>query len=219
MEHIRVVVADDHPIMRSGIRALLVQAPDIAIVGEATTGVEALRKVRDLAPDVLLLDLEMPEMRGDEVARRIQQDGLAVRVLVLSAYDDESHILALLESGVAGYLTKAEAPGSIVDAVRGVARGGQGWFSRDVTATVMQARTTPHPDVPGMLSPRERQVLILLARGYDNPRIAGALDICEGTVKNHVTNIYDKLRVRTRAEAVAWAWQQGLADDARESVM
>jgi len=122
MAQIRVVLADDHPIVRSGIRGLLEREPDIAVVAETRDGVAALRLARDLTPDVLLLDLELPELSGVEVARRIRQDGSAARVLVLSAHDDEAHILGLLAHGAAGYLTKAEAPGRIV-AVRGVARG------------------------------------------------------------------------------------------------
>jgi DNA-binding NarL/FixJ family response regulator len=139
MAQIRVVLADDHPIVRSGIRGLLEREPDIAVVAETRDGVAALRLARDLTPDVLLLDLELPELSGVEVARRIRQDGSAARVLVLSAHDDEAHILGLLAHGAAGYLTKAEAPGRIVDAVRGVARGETGWFSQSVAATVARA--------------------------------------------------------------------------------
>jgi len=179
--------------------------------------VAALRLARELTSDVLLLDLELPGLSGVEVARRLRQDGPAARVLVLSAHDDEAHILGLLEHGAAGYLSKAEAPGSIVDAVRGVARGETGWFSQSVAATVARAareRTrSTQADKLFTLTPRERQVLVLLARGHDNSRIAGELDISEGTVKNHITNIYDKLRVHSRTEAGAWAWRHGLVDD------
>jgi len=216
MSQIRVALADDHPIVRGGIRGLLEQEPDIAVVGEASTGAEASRLARELAPDVLLLDLELPGMPGVEVARSIQRDGPAVRVLVLSAHDDERHIRESLSSGAAGYLTKAEAPGCIVDAVRGVARGDGGWFSRGVMALVARAqheRARPRTDGLSTLTPREQEVLTLIAGGHDNPHIAAALYISEGTVKNHVTNIYDKLEIRTRAEAVTWAWRHGLTGD------
>ncbi len=121
----RVVLADDHAIIRSGIRSLLNKAPDIEVVGEASTGVEALRLVRELAPDVLLLDMEMPEMNGLEVARQLRAAGSPVRILALSAYDDKQYILGMLASGAAGYLLKEEAPKIIVAAVRRAAHGEQ----------------------------------------------------------------------------------------------
>ena len=139
-----------------------------------------------------------------------------MRILVLSAYDDEQYIFGLLSSGAVGYMTKDEALTNLIDAVRGVARGEEGWLSRRATARVMQRkleRTKPVVDQASLLSARERQVIQLVDRGYPNEQIAETLSISDGTVKNHVTNIYSKLGVRTRAEAVAWAWKQGLVDD------
>lgn len=220
MSVIRVVVADDHPVVRSGIRALLDKVEDIVVVGEAADGATALHLAADLAPDVLLLDMELPGLTGLEVAREIQAAGAAVRVLALSAYDDEQYIFGLLASGAAGYLTKDEAPTTIVNAVRGVARGEGGWLSRRITAKVLQQRAggrRPLPEDAAALSARERQVLGLLARGQANAGIAAALSLSEGTVKNHVTNLYAKLAVHTRAEAVAWAWQQGLVGGAGDN--
>lgn len=133
LKKIRVVLADDHAVLRMGIRSLLNQSEDIQVIGEASTGVEAIRAVKDLKPDVLLLDMEMPEMDGVEVTRRLQEEKAPVRILVLSAYNDREYIQETLEMGVAGYLIKDEAPSSIVDAVRGVARGQQGWLSRKVS--------------------------------------------------------------------------------------
>jgi DNA-binding NarL/FixJ family response regulator len=130
MAAIRVALTDDHPKVRASIRHLLEQAMDIVVVGEASDGAEALRLVADLAPDILLLDVEMPGMSGVEVARRLKAAGAPVRVLALSAYDDEQYVGELLATGAAGYLTKDEAPEAIVEAVRGVARGEKGWFSR-----------------------------------------------------------------------------------------
>ncbi len=205
---IRVVLADDHPLFRRGVRGLLDAAPGIDVVGEAATGADALALVRRLLPDVLLLDLEMPGMTGVEVARALHAAGDAAAVLVLSAYDDETYVRELLDRGAAGYLTKEEAPERIVEAVRGVAAGQRGWFTAGVTA--------PAPLTPGpaSLSPREREVLALIAEGLDNPTVARRLFLSESTVKNHVTNIYDKIEVRTRAEAVAWAWRHGLVGGA-----
>jgi DNA-binding NarL/FixJ family response regulator len=129
MTSIRVALADDHQVVRIGVRSILEKAPDIVVVGEANNGMGALRLVSELAPDILLLDIEMPGMTGVEVARYLQASGSPVRVLALSAYDDAQYIAALLASGAAGYLTKDEAMDMIVDAVRGVARGEQGWLS------------------------------------------------------------------------------------------
>ena len=126
MTSIRVVIADDHPVMRDGIRNLLDKAIDIEVAGEAGDGVEALRLVEELDPDVLLLDMELPGLKGVEVAQRLQASGAAVRILALSAYNDEEYIRGLLASGAAGYLLKEEIPGTIVEAIRGVARGERG---------------------------------------------------------------------------------------------
>ena len=126
----RVVLADDHAKIRAGIRNLLKNISDILVVGEASDGLEALNMVNDLLPDVLLLDMEMPLMKGSEVAARLQQNASPVHVLALSAYDDRQYILSMLENGAAGYLTKDEVPDTLVTALRGVAQGQTGWISR-----------------------------------------------------------------------------------------
>ncbi len=134
MEQIRVVLADDHPVMRMGIRNLLSRSEDILVVAEAGNGIEAIRLVNELNPDVLLLDMEMPGMDGVEVARRLHSSNSPVHILVLSAYNDKQYILAVLEQGAAGYLTKDEAPDTIVEAVRSVAKEEKGWISRKAAA-------------------------------------------------------------------------------------
>ena len=211
-ESIRIVLADDHPVVRQGIRSMLEKASDLVVVGEAGGGEEALRLVDHLAPDVLLLDMEMPDISGLEVARRLLADGSPVHVLALSAHDDEQYIFGLLDHGAAGYLTKDEAPSTIVEAVRGVARGEKGWISRRVANKLVRRKRMALEAATSALSDREREVLRLMGRGYNNTRIAETLFISEGTVKNHVTHIYDKLNLRTRAEAVAWAWQHGMME-------
>ena len=194
---------DDHPVVRSGIRMLLERAPDIVIVGEADRGDAVFNLVSALSPDVLLLDMEMPGKSGREVARDLQVAGSPVRVLALSAYDDEDYIMELLATGAAGYLCKEEAPETIVEAVRGVARGEEGWFSRRVTARMASAaRKQQQP--PVTLTEREEEVLKYLAEGWTNNRIAAQLNVTERTVRFHLTNLYDKIGVGSRAEAVSW---------------
>ena len=136
MEKIRVVIADDHTVMRVGIRNILSRSNEINVVGEASNGAEAIDLIDDLKPDVLILDMEMPVMDGVEVARRLQASGSPVRILVLSAYDDRQYILEMLNMGASGYLIKDEAPEVIVDAVRGIAKGEKGWISRKAAVRV-----------------------------------------------------------------------------------
>jgi len=207
---IRIVLADDHPVVRSGIRTLLEKAADFVVVGEAGNGADALDLVEQLAPDVLLLDMEMPGLAGLDVARRLHASGAPVRVLALSAHDDEQYIFGLLDHGASGYLTKDEAPSTIIEAIRGVAQGEDGWISRRVAGKLVHRKRMTLEAATAALSDRERDVLRLMGQGHDNIHIAETLFISEGTVKNHVTHIYDKLNLRTRAEAVAWAWQHGL---------
>jgi DNA-binding NarL/FixJ family response regulator len=206
---IRVILADDHPIVRTGIRTLLQQADDIVVVAETGNGSEVFPLVEQLAPDVLLLDMEMPGLSGVEVAVRLKEQAASVRVLALSAYDDEEYIRNLLLHGAAGYLTKEEATEIIVDAVRGVARGEQGWFSRRAIAQL--SALTRHDNTPAKeLSNRERDVLRLVAAGKTNLEIGHALGISEKTVEKHIGAVFNKLQVSSRVEAAVLAVQQGL---------
>jgi DNA-binding NarL/FixJ family response regulator len=204
MSAIRVVLVDDHPVVRSGIKILIEGAGDIEVVGEGASGAEAFELVARLAPDVLLLDMEMPGLSGIEVARQLHAEGSPVRVLALSAYDDEQYVIELLAIGAAGYLTKDEALDTIADAVRGVAAGEEGWFSRRAAAR-MATWTRRGDSVAYGLTEREVDVLRLLAKGWSNNAIATELSISERTVRFHLRNIYDKLDVNTRGEAMAIA--------------
>ena len=206
---IRVILADDHPVVRTGIRTLLQQAEDIVVVAETGNGSEVFKLVEQLAPDVLLLDMEMPGLSGVEVAMRLTEEGAVVRVLALSAYDDEEYIRNLLLHGAAGYLTKEEAIEIIIDAVRGVARGEQGWFSRRAIAQ-LSALTRQEPAPGKELTNRERDVLRLVAAGKTNLEIGHALGISEKTVEKHMGAMFNKLQVSSRVEAAVLAVQQGI---------
>lgn len=209
MTAIRVVVAEDHPVTREGVTNLLEKAVDIEVVGEATDGVEALRLVEDLAPDVLLLDMELPGLKGVEVAQQLQASGSPVCILALSAYDNKEYIRGLLSSGAAGYLMKEEVPNTIVEAVRGVARGERGWVSRRVAAKM--ATWTQEEAQQTVLTEREMQVLGLIVKGMTNREIGLALDISEKTVEKHLEGLFAKLGVASRVEAAVRAVQEGWA--------
>lgn len=208
---IRVILTDDHPVVRSGIRNMLEEASDIRVVGEADNGEEALRLVDELKPDVLLLDMEMPGLTGVEVAQRLQEREAPVKVLALSAYDDEHYIRSLLSNGAAGYLTKEEAMDTIVEAVRGISEGQEGWLSRRAAAS-MAAWTRKDEPTREDLTDREIEVLQLVAKGWTSSRVANELSISERTVRFHLSNVYGKLGVNSRAEAIAWAIKEGLSD-------
>ena len=208
MNTISVVIADDHPVARQGACNLLSKAGDIEVVGEASNGLEVLNLVKTLSPDILLLDMEMPDLTGTEVARQLQAAKSSVRILALSAYDDREYIQGLLASGAAGYLTKGEIPQTIVNAVRGVARGEQGWVSRSVAAQMVtwsQKETNE-----SVLTKRELDVLKLVVEGKTNQEIGLTLGISDKTVEKHLDGIFSKLQVRSRVEAAVLAVREAL---------
>ena len=208
-EPIRVLLADDHPVVRSGIRNLLEKASGIKVVGEASDGEEALNMVQDIQPDILLLDMEMPKLRGVDVAKQLRATGSPVRILVLSAYDDRQYILELLANGAAGYLTKEEAPETIVEAVLGVARGEEGWVSRRVGAHIAKWMRAEEIGEPHLTS-REVEVLRLVVEGKTNQEIGHQLDISEKTVEKHLEGVFSKLGVTSRVEAAVQAVRDGI---------
>jgi NarL family two-component system response regulator LiaR len=200
---VRIVLADDHPLIRSGLRARLEAEPDIVVVGEAADGDEAQQRCRDQPVDVLVLDLHMPGPRATTTVGFVRENCPDTRVLVLTAYDDDAYVRGLVAAGVAGYLLKDEVPDALVQAVRTVAHGGTA-FSRSVVAVLSHSARQASPTDP-VLSDRERELLDLLSRGWDNARLAQELRLGEQTVRNYLSRLYSKLGVRTRSEAIVWA--------------
>ena len=209
MSPIRVLLVDDHPVVRGGIRDMLDKNLDIEMVGEASTGKEALQLVEDVNPDVLLLDMELPDIQGSLVAQQVQQRYPKVRILALSAHDDSVYVRELLELGAAGYLMKEEAPEAIVEAVRGVAHGEKGWISRRIAAQMASWMQTGDPGEM-KLTVRELEVLRLIVQGKTNQAIALDLHISEKTVEKYIRSIFTKLNVASRVEAAVYAVQEGL---------
>jgi DNA-binding NarL/FixJ family response regulator len=202
---IRVVVADDHPIVRSGIVALLETADDVEVVGEASTGEEAVELAIEHSPDVVLTDLRMPGIDGDVATARILAARPKTRVLILTTYESDDSILPAIEAGASGYLLKAAPQEEILAGLRAVAHGDVALAPR-IAALLVQRVKTPVPS----LSPRETEVLKLVAAGKSNPEIASALFLGEATVKTHLLHVFEKLDVSDRTRAVTRAMELGL---------
>jgi len=200
---IRIAVADDHPVVRDGLVAMLETQPDFQIVGSAATGADAVALVASSNPDVLLLDLEMPVLDGVGVLHRLHDDDARVRVIVFTVFDTDERIIAAVEAGAAGYLLKGAPRADVFAAVRVVARGGSLLAPLAASAVLRRVRGEA-PETPRVkLTPREQLVLEHLARGLGNKQIGARLGISERTVKFHVNSILRKLHVANRAEAVA----------------
>lgn len=208
-EVIRVILADDHPIVRSGIRCELIRCPDIQVIGEAVSGDQVLALAQTLQADVLLLDVYMPGPRAVDIVRRLRKELPALCVVMLSAYGDDEHVIALLAAGARGYILKDEEPAVIVGAVRAVKQGTV-WLSSSVGQVIARVTERVEADTPKIaLTPRELEVLQMMAQGWDNRKIAEAMCVTEATIKFHVSHIYGKLAVTSRVEAVLCAARQG----------
>ena len=209
---IRIAVADDHPVVRDGLVAMLETQPDFEIVGSGGNGNEALALVKAADPDVLLLDLEMPVLDGVGVLRALQASGARVRAIVFTVFDTDERIIAAVEAGAAGYLLKGAPRADLFAAVRVVAGGGSLLAPLAASAVLRRVRgEAPQEDRPS-LTPRERSVLEHLARGLANKQIAAQLGIAERTVKFHVSAVFTKLGASNRTEAVTRAAQAGLIE-------
>lgn len=202
---IRVLVVDDHPIVRGGIVALLSTADDITVVGEGSDGLEAVHLAIELDPDVVLMDLRMPGLDGDEATARILAAKPQLRVLILTTYESDSSILTAIEAGASGYLLKAAPQDEILAGVRSVARG-EVALAPSIAALLVKRVSAPSVT----LSPRETEVLRLVAQGASNPRIAKQLFVSEATIKTHLLHVFEKLGVRDRTRAVTRAMELGL---------
>ena len=211
-ETIRILVADDHLVVRRGVRALLATEPGIDVVGEATDGVEAVRAAAELAPDVLLLDLEMPRLDGVEALRRVLAERPGTRVLVLTSFATDDKVFPAIKAGALGYLLKDSDPDDLARAIRQVHRG-ESSLHPAVARKVLRelARPPERPPTPDPLSAREVEVLRLVARGLGNQEIADALGIGEATVRSHVSSILAKLHLASRTQAALYALREGLA--------
>ncbi|MDA8148237.1 MAG: response regulator transcription factor [Actinomycetota bacterium] len=215
---VRIVIADDQPLIRQGFAMILGAQDDLRVVGEAGDGVAAIARVRDEQPDVVLMDIRMPVMDGIEATRRLSAEGAASRVLILTTFGHDEYVVGALAAGAAGFVLKDATPEELVHAVRVVA-GGDALLSPAVTtrliARVLPSLSTPDPSPTGaaaleLLTDREREVLLLLAAGGSNAEIGEALFISETTVKTHISHLLTKLQLRDRVQAVIAAYEMGL---------
>jgi DNA-binding NarL/FixJ family response regulator len=214
LETLRILIAEDHPLFRKGVISLLSSVPDFEVVGEATTGEEAVVRAEQLQPDVVLMDLQMPEVNGIEATRRILQESPSIRVLVVTLFEDEDSVFMALRAGARGYVLKDADEEEMVHAIRAVGRG-EAIFSPNVATRVLAyfAASSPggaSPRAFPTLTDREREILHLIAQGQPNPSIAKELSLSTKTVGNYVSNIFTKLQVADRAQAIIRARDAGL---------
>jgi two-component system, NarL family, nitrate/nitrite response regulator NarL len=217
-EVIRVAIADDHPILREGLRRLLEDEGGFEVVGQASDGLEAVRLARETQPDVLLLDLAMPRASGLDALRELSASGAGPKVLLLTVAIDDAQVMEALELGARGVVLKEAATELLFKAIRSVVAG-QYWVGRDIVTDIVRhlreraaalARRRPSP--AERLTAREREIVAAVAAGDSNRQIAARLGLAEDTVKHHITNIFDKLGVSNRAEMAAYAASHGLAE-------
>ena len=213
---IRVLVVDDHSVVRQGLRMFLLVQPDMEMVGEAQNGREAVALVDQLAPDVVLMDLLMPQMNGIEATTAIKAAHPETQVLVLTTFLEDTRVAEAIQAGAVGFLLKEVEVEDLVRAVRGAARG-EPQLHPDAARMLMGLATRPKatPEPPALLTERERDVIALLAEGQSNKQIARTLSISETTVKGHVANILGKLELADRTQAAVYAVRNGLAREAR----
>jgi DNA-binding NarL/FixJ family response regulator len=213
MDNIRVLIADDHQLFRDGLKALLLSAPDTEVAGEAATGREAIDLAAESQPDVILMDLQMPGVDGIEATRQIVRTSPHIKVLMVTMFDDDQSVFAAMRAGARGYILKGATREEMLRAIHAVGSG-EAIFSPSIAARMMDFFATSRSVVPqevfSDLTDREREILSLIAQGESNADIAEALTISIKTVRNHVSNIFSKLQVADRAQAVIRAREAGL---------
>jgi len=211
VEAIKLLIVDDHPVVREGIGAMLKREPDFKIVGEASNGLEAVEQARELSPDVILMDLRMPEMDGVEAITRIKEAKPEVKFIILTTYSDDEYIFKGIAAGARAYLLKDAPREELFKAIRAVYRG-ESLIQPVVASRVLDKLAELSRKNPGAetLSEREVEVLRLMAKGVSNSNIAEELSITQSTVKTHITSIFQKLNVTTRTEAVTTALKRGI---------
>ena len=213
METLRILVAEDHPLFRKGMISLLSSVPEFEVVGEAATGEEAVVRAADLQPDVILMDLQMPEVNGIEATRRILQESPSVRILIVTLFEDDDSVFMALRAGARGYVLKDADEEEMVHAIQAVSRG-EAIFSPAIATRVLAYFAAPGPVAPPQVFPtltdREREILNLIAQGHPNPAIARQLSLSTKTAGNYVSNIFTKLQVADRAQAIIRAREAGL---------
>ena len=214
-DKLRILIVDDHALFRRGIEMVLRQEPDVEVAGEAADGHEAVQKAQELIPDVVLMDVRMPELDGISATRTIVAEGLAARVLVLTTFDEDRIVYDAMKVGASGFLLKSAPPAQLVEAVRTVASG-DALLAPSVTRRLVEdfVRRPPpgeeRPELLASLTEREQEVLALIARGLSNAEIAAQLFLSGATVKTHVNRILSKLELRDRVQAVVAAYETGL---------
>ncbi len=214
MQKIRVLVVDDHTIVRDGICALLALAGDMEVVGEATNGNEALKMVKEVTPDVVLMDIAMPIMGGLEATRRMRKEFPATKVLVLTQYDDKEYVFPVIESGASGFISKVAASSELASGIRSVYRG-DAFLSPSVAKLMVEnyqrtAAERTKQDPYNELTERERDILKLLAEGHSTAEIAEMLVVTPKTVEGHKTNLMAKLGIHNRVDLVKYALRKGI---------
>ncbi len=216
---LRVLLVDDHELFRSGVKALLARQADIEVVGEAANGLDGIKQARQLRPDIVLLDLHMPGVSGREAVRALSEELPGTRVLMLTVSEDAEDLLDTLRAGAAGYLLKNIDTDYFMDAIRRAADG-ESVVSPQMTSKLVRGLQAGGNEAvarqsadKGKISPREREVLVLLARGASNKELARELDLAESTVKIHVQNILRKLSLNSRVQAAVYAVEQGMAEN------
>ena len=213
VDTIRILLADDHPFFRDGVRVLLDSVADTEVVGEAGSGQEAIELAAALQPDVVLMDINMPGTNGIEATRRILDTSPHVAVLIVTMYEDDDSVFSAIRAGARGYLLKGANQVELLRAIRAV-HGGEVIFAAGIARRVMAYFAAPKPAVPWQpfpdLTDREREILGLVAQGYDNAELVRRLVLSPKTVRNHISNIFSKLQVADRAEAIARAHEAGL---------